>query len=123
MLDSDKLYNSYRLCSIHFEKKMFTNPNMDRLKHNADPTLFPDLERSSSTSHDHTYSLFLKPIKLDSPPSKVRILDNRVIIPAQVRSGKNDLCISFSKNTALHNLFSETFRQNVFKILPVRETS
>ncbi|KAJ8909373.1 hypothetical protein NQ315_008939, partial [Exocentrus adspersus] len=52
--DLDTLNESHRLCSLHFEEKMFMNKEYERLLHNAVPTVFTCLE-GSSKSLDHTY--------------------------------------------------------------------
>lgn len=71
------LYEGYRLCESHFEEKMFTSHLHTRLVATAIPTLFPSLEGSSRImKDDHTYS---------APPlfsAKIRILDDRTLIPA-----------------------------------------
>ncbi|XP_018577202.1 52 kDa repressor of the inhibitor of the protein kinase-like isoform X2 [Anoplophora glabripennis] len=51
----NSLNQSHRLCSIHFEKKMYMNKECKRLIHNAVPTLFACLEGGSKFV-DHTYS-------------------------------------------------------------------
>lgn len=51
----ESLNQSHRLCSMHFEEKMYMNKECKRLLHNAIPTLFACLE-GGSKSADHTYS-------------------------------------------------------------------
>ncbi|KAL1516509.1 hypothetical protein ABEB36_000418 [Hypothenemus hampei] len=36
-----QLYNNYRICALHFEDTMFTNPLRNRLLPSANPTIFP----------------------------------------------------------------------------------
>ncbi|KAK5644404.1 hypothetical protein RI129_005704 [Pyrocoelia pectoralis] len=59
LLPKIKNLGSYRLCSLHFENKMFTNiVYKNRLLPTATPTKFPSMESSSSTtSNDHAYCL------------------------------------------------------------------
>lgn len=65
------------LCESHFEDRMFVNHLHSRLMANACPTLFPSLEGgSSSAMGDHSYAT---PMLL---PAKIRVLDNRVLVPA-----------------------------------------
>ncbi|KAF5277590.1 hypothetical protein FQR65_LT15935 [Abscondita terminalis] len=40
-------YDSYRLCALHFEDKMYSNDLKNRLLPSAIPTIFPHLERCS----------------------------------------------------------------------------
>ncbi|KAJ8910495.1 hypothetical protein NQ315_012342 [Exocentrus adspersus] len=50
----DNLWRSYRLCSDHFEKPMFTNHYCNRLNPSAVPTLFA-LSEGRSNASDHNY--------------------------------------------------------------------
>lgn len=78
------LNKGYRLCSDHFEARMFTNQLRERLNFNAIPTLFPSLE-GGSRDEDHTYS---RPLLL---PAKIRILENKVIVPAASTASITDV--------------------------------
>ncbi|KAF5286723.1 hypothetical protein FQR65_LT12456 [Abscondita terminalis] len=48
---------SYKLCSAHFEDRMYLNDLKNRLMPTAVPTLFPLTERSSNTANEHSYCL------------------------------------------------------------------
>lgn len=88
-LDANSLYQSFRLCSMHFEPKMFTNSTCKRLKFNAVPTIFKSLENCSAVfpiSHDHTY-YSLGPISMsvpdEIPPKRIKVLQNIIIAPGR----------------------------------------
>lgn len=77
----DDLHKSYMICESHFEDKMFTSHLHTRLVGSAYPTLFSSLEGSSKPRfEDHTYCA---PLLL---PAKIRVLDNRVLVPSSVLS-------------------------------------
>lgn len=73
----EELHRSYKLCSDHFNKNMFTNKECNRLNYNTYPTLFPFLEGSSALK-DHNYSLPAL-VKTDVLPNKIKVLQNIVI--------------------------------------------
>lgn len=73
-----ELHKSYRLCSAHFETKMFTNHLQERLCANAIPTLFPSLEGCSrDLGGDHTYS---SPALL---PLKINVIQDIQLVPPE----------------------------------------
>lgn len=92
LLDNlNRLNVGYRLCSLHFDDKMFSNDLRNRLHLNAVPTIFPLLEGSSSgTVGDHTYTPFyVLPRNVtkrtssmaelpshNDPPTKIKIMQN-----------------------------------------------
>lgn len=88
----DSLNKSYRLCSDHFEKKMFVNKAGNKLIPDAVPTIFPSLEGSSQSDHNYTHlplqqlSGDKRPISRDAEPNvpskKICILQDITIWPA-----------------------------------------
>lgn len=53
-----KLHNltSYRLCSVHFEERMYINFLRNRLLPAAMPTIFPSSSDSQRVEYEHDYS-------------------------------------------------------------------
>lgn len=91
----DSLNKNYRLCSDHFESRMFSNEKRNRLICDAVPTIFPSLEGSSKMSAlDHNYSRLplqqlssikrpsLKEAEPNIPSKKICILQDITIQPA-----------------------------------------
>lgn len=69
-------YRSYRLCSDHFEDKMFTNQLRNKLNSNAVPTIFPSLEGGSKQQ-------FLDDGHENLPPTKIHILSDILVAPGK----------------------------------------
>ncbi|KAI4463516.1 riddle [Holotrichia oblita] len=72
------LQKNYRVCGIHFEKKMFLNDLQNRLQPHAIPTIFPTLEDSSdkiidrSTSVSEDMKVLVLEIAETHPPQNVQ---------------------------------------------------
>jgi len=88
------LHKSYTICENHFEEKMFTSQFHTRLVVTAIPTLFPSLEGSSRA--EHSYSA--PPLQLSA---KIRVLDDRVLVPGRVSPTPPALFDSGNKNNSV----------------------
>lgn len=81
------LNKSHRICQDHFELKMFTNDQCNRLNPNAVPTLFPLQEGSSrGPNFDHTYTPLYDLKSLDKSEKnmpRINILQDIIINPGK----------------------------------------
>ncbi|KAJ8910288.1 hypothetical protein NQ315_014963 [Exocentrus adspersus] len=110
MSNLDTLNQSHRLCSLHFEDKMFMNKELKRLVHNAVPTIFTCLE-GSSKSADHTYSR--PPLIVKTPAVDVENKENKDHVPTLPNKPKTTSAAPKSKGLFSGNVDSEALKEKI----------